>query len=1256
MTDKDSEETESVGLTLKGTTLGKLFQATLNIADSTVLTSGELEFSSAIYSVKEDEGEATIAVRRVDGSDGKVSVSYSTTDGSATAGSDYTETSGTLIWEDGDQTDKTFTIPVMADKALEEIESVNLTLKGDAVGERAKATLNIADSTVLTSGELEFSSAIYSVKEDEGEATITVQRVGGSDGEVSVDYATSAGTATVSSDYTETSGTLIWKDGDQVDKSFTIPVMTDKALEKIETVDLTLKGKAVGERDQATLNIADSTVLNPGVLGFSAATYSVKEDAGTVTITVQRIGGSDGEVSVNYATSAGTATAGSDYTETSGALTWKDGDPTDKSFTIPVMTDKELEKIESVGLTLTGATLGKLFQATLNIEDSTILTPGVLEFSDSFYSVKEDEGEATITVRRVDGSDGRVSVNYSTTDGSATAGSDYTAASATLVWEDGDQADKTFTITVTDDNLKEDLETVSLSLSALSGGVLGERSQVALEIVDSSVATPGALEFTQSLYTTKEDAGTVTITVQRVGGSDGRVSVRYVTADGSATAGSDYTAASATLVWEDGDSSNKEFTITVADDDLKEDLETVSLSLSALTEGTILAERSSATLEIMDSFISMPGEIKFSEATYSVKENAGLATITVQRVGGSDGVVSVQYDSRDGTATAESDYQVVSGRLTWVDGDVADKTFTIAVKADSTVEESKNVVLSLSNPEGGAVLGSLRSTRLDIINVASTREETAGDIASDVGTLEFKKETFWALGERGQAVVAVGRSGGSRGEVSVTVDIDGGTALESDVLTWADGDRADKTLKISMQQNESIKLRLVNATGGVRMDTQRSKAQLRIVDNVSGFSAEQPRLNDKQQKLVEVLDKKCVSLEDGDNLVELKDQDKLELCAALSESAADDLPSLQKALRQLSPEKVIAQAKSSVEAINVQNNNISARISALRMGVRGLSINQLNLSVDGQQLSGALFSSLLPYGQGGGASADGFSKFGFFSNGNIALGEGAGSDNESGYDFNTRGVTFGIDYRYRSDLVVGVAVGLADTSADVEGNSGEVDINNNSLSFYGSYYQNSQFYLDGIVNLGWSRLDSMRKIEFSTINQTAEGKTNGNEYSLGLSGGYDFAHEGFSFGPYGSFNYVVANIDGYNERSPDGSPSAILLAIGGQKITSMNSALGAQASYAISTKKGVFIPKLSLDWEREFKDDSRLVTARFLNDISGSSFSVSTDEPDRSYFNMNIGFSAVLSQGRSGFVNYSQIIGRDRIKSYSLSGGVRLEF
>jgi hypothetical protein len=105
---------------------------------------------------------------------------------------------------------------------------------------------------------------------------------------------------------------------------------------------------------------------------FSSSTYTVDESAGTITITVTRTGGDAAGVTVQYATSNGTAIAGSDYTTTSGTLTFAAGE-TSKTFTIPILVDAVLEQAETLNLTLSapggGGTLGTPATATLSITE-----------------------------------------------------------------------------------------------------------------------------------------------------------------------------------------------------------------------------------------------------------------------------------------------------------------------------------------------------------------------------------------------------------------------------------------------------------------------------------------------------------------------------------------------------------------------------------------------------------------------------------------------------------------------------------------------------------------------------------------------------------------------------------------------------------------------------------------------------------------------------------------------------------------------
>ncbi len=465
-------------------------------------------------------------------------------------------------------------------------------------------TEDVAAVVVPSAGVVEFQSVTFSVAEGGATATITVLRNGGTFGSVSVDYASSDGSATAGVDYNSSNGNLAWADGDSAAKTFTVDVTQDADVEGDETLVLTLSlatgGATIGSGGAATLTITDDDSAN-GVFQFSAATYSVSEAGATATINVTRTGGSVGAVSVDYGTSDSTATAGADYTTTSGTLNWADGDAGTKAFNIPILQDVDLEAGEDVNLFLGsptgGAVVGTQGTAVLTITDDD--SAGTLNFSTAAYNVSEAGVTATITVTRTGGNGGAIGVTYATSNGSATAGSDYTTTTNTLSWIAGDSADKTFTVDITEDLVVEGNETVNLALSLPTGGaVLGATSTSVLTILDNDAA--GTLQFSSATYSVNESALTVTITVTRTGGSTGAVSVNYATSAGTAN-GADYTAASGTLSWTDGDTASKTFNVAIKNNDNQaEGDETVNLALTGPTGGATLGTPSTAVLTIIN--------------------------------------------------------------------------------------------------------------------------------------------------------------------------------------------------------------------------------------------------------------------------------------------------------------------------------------------------------------------------------------------------------------------------------------------------------------------------------------------------------------------------------------------------------------------------------------------------------------------------------------------------------------------------------
>lgn len=123
--------------------------------------------------------------------------------------------------------------------------------------------------------------------------------------------------------------------------------------------------------------------------------------------------------------------------------------------------------------------------------DTTQVTgaAGILEFETSAYNISEAGPTVTLTVKRLGGSAGAVSCSYATANGSASAGSDYTAASGSVSWADLDVADKPIVVSISEDAIVEGNETFSVTLSApLGGATLGALSTAIVTIEDNDVA------------------------------------------------------------------------------------------------------------------------------------------------------------------------------------------------------------------------------------------------------------------------------------------------------------------------------------------------------------------------------------------------------------------------------------------------------------------------------------------------------------------------------------------------------------------------------------------------------------------------------------------------------------------------------------------------------------------------------------------------------------------------------------------------
>ena len=253
-------------------------------------------------------------------------------------------------------------------------------------------------------------------------------------------------------------------------------------------------GANLGTPVMADVTITEDDPIPPsGVVRFSGASYSAAESAASTVITVVRVNGSYGEITVDYATADSTAQAGEDYQPTSGTLVFADGEIS-RTIDVPLLDDTEYEGDENFTLQLTniqgGATLGT--QATVEVtitENDPIPPAGLLQFSGASYSALESAGSALITIIRVNGSYGEITVDYATADDSAQAGDDYQSISGTLLFTAG-EISKTFEVALYDDADFESDETLTLQLKNVQGGGdLGSPTTVQLTITNDEEDT-----------------------------------------------------------------------------------------------------------------------------------------------------------------------------------------------------------------------------------------------------------------------------------------------------------------------------------------------------------------------------------------------------------------------------------------------------------------------------------------------------------------------------------------------------------------------------------------------------------------------------------------------------------------------------------------------------------------------------------------------------------------------------------------------
>ena len=468
----------------------------IGVDDINVSTGGTVaptvQFQLANFNVLENVsgGQATITVTRSGDLTASSMVDYATVaGGTATDGQDYTSTSGVLNF-DPMQASTTFNVAINNDSDVEPNETIDVQLTmptGATLGTPSNSTITIIDDdTPPPTGVLLNEIDVNPVGTDDGFEYIEI--TGGANQNLSNVYALSvegdsgAGIGSVdvafnlSADALGSNGLLLIKSPNNTsyvaDSGTTVvndsvlsgPVLENGTNSFLLVYSLTpiTTGTDLDPGDEGTLTLPAGATLLDGV-GWMDGDNANDHVLGNATLT-QSSGSPDAASRLFGNTSANDASA------------WYNGD------LLSTGNDQNQRKYDTA-------------KASSNIPRDAIITPGApnfagdgstqgeIGFAVDNYNVSEEAGPAMITLVRAAGSSGAVSVDYSMTAGTATAGSDFTITSGTVSFADG-QTTATFPVQIIDDAQPEDAETINLSLSnATNGATIGVRTAATVTIV-----------------------------------------------------------------------------------------------------------------------------------------------------------------------------------------------------------------------------------------------------------------------------------------------------------------------------------------------------------------------------------------------------------------------------------------------------------------------------------------------------------------------------------------------------------------------------------------------------------------------------------------------------------------------------------------------------------------------------------------------------------------------------------------------------
>ena len=716
---------------------------------SVAVSEDEPVMSIADVSVSEGAGTAEVDVTLSGTSADAIGFTWatapSTGDAGATAGQDYQSAGGNVEIPAG-QTSAALTVTI-TDDALDEPDDETFDIVLSAVTgasvAQPRATVTIEDND----DPPEFSISDATATEGSGASmdfTVSLDAESGRPTTVrwsTVSDADDDDPASEDVDYQAIDTTLTIPAGDTA-ATITVQLLDDADHEPTETFEVRLADPL---HSVIAAGTGEARILDDDTPTISIDDLSVQESAETAAVTIRLDRPAYGEVTLRYGTAAGTAIATRDYTAQSQVAVTIPAGLTTATVAVPILQDDVYEADESFFVDLSDPTVAVLSsdtRALITIVDDD--APPTLSVRDA-AAVDEESGPLSFVVERTGETSLPVTFSWSTEDGTAEAGSDFTAASGTVTIP-ATSSTAALQVQLLPDLLAENDETLSVTLSNPVGAAIadGSANGVILDNDQTADRTPGVVVNPSAVTVLEGGDATYTVKLSSQPAADATVAISGHNGTDLSLSGTTLTGATLTFTTTNW-STAQMVTVSAGEDDDAVDDAAVTLTHTA-TSGGHTSAPVAVTVTITENDTA---EVLVAPTDLSVaEEGSGAYTVALATEPTADVAVTV-------TGHAGSDLTLSATRLTFTPENWGTaQTVTVTASADA---DGVNDVVTLTHTAAGGGYSAATAATVDVT------------ITDDEAPAIVVKPSALTMAEGGNSSYTVELATLPTGDVTVTV-------------------------------------------------------------------------------------------------------------------------------------------------------------------------------------------------------------------------------------------------------------------------------------------------------------------------------------------------------------------------------------------------------------------------------------------------------------------------------------------------------